>query len=145
MLYEPSLGLHYPPGAIEKIEARVADGDHEGAVIEVLMGIAGMTHEELETVRSSPTWLGRIATAPTIAREARIEDGWDWQPEEFAGIQAPTLVVTGSQSPADVARLARRTAAALPNARLHLLQGHGHFAHRLAPDVVADALRGWQP
>ena len=141
VLYEPSLGLRYPPGSIDRIEARVAAGDHEGALIEVLTDIAGMTEDEIAYLRAAPNWPERVATAPTIAREARIEEGWDWQPDLFVRIRVPTLLITGSETTAELAAVTAATAAAIPDAQVHVLLGHGHVAHRFAPAVVADALR----
>jgi hypothetical protein len=44
--------------------------------------------------RAAPNWPQRVATAPTMAREARIEQDWDWQSELLAGIAVPTLLIT---------------------------------------------------
>ena len=41
VLYEPGLGIDYPPGAIEEIEAAVAAGDLETAALLVLTGSSG--------------------------------------------------------------------------------------------------------
>jgi pimeloyl-ACP methyl ester carboxylesterase len=141
LLYEPSLGLPYPPGAIDRIDTLVAEGDHEGAVVAVLTEIAGMTDDEVAAIRRSPVWADRVATAPTIAREARIEDGWDLRPGPFETIFAPTLVLTGSESPAELIDVAERTAAVVPGAKVHVLDGHGHFAYRFEPDLVAEVIR----
>ena len=143
VLYEPSLGLRYPPGSIDGIEARLAAGDNEGAVVEMFASVVGLTEDEIEERRVAPNWPERVATAPTLARQARIEEGWDWQPDRFAGIDAPTLLLTGSETTADLAEVTMSTAAAIPAARVHVLQGHGHLATRFAPAVVADALRDW--
>jgi pimeloyl-ACP methyl ester carboxylesterase len=78
LLYEPSLGLAYPPGSIESIEAKVSAGDMEGALLEVLVDLVGMTDEEVAAVRSSPQmpWEARLDTVPTVPRECRAEAGW---------------------------------------------------------------------
>jgi pimeloyl-ACP methyl ester carboxylesterase len=143
VLYEPSLGLRYAPGSIDRIEARLAAGDNEGAVVEMLADIVGMTEDEIAGLRAAPNWPERVATAPTIAREARIEEGWDWQPDRFADIAVPTLLLTGSETTAELAEVTLSTAAAIPGARVHVLAGHGHVAHRFAPAVVAEVLRDW--
>jgi pimeloyl-ACP methyl ester carboxylesterase len=143
VLYEPSLGLRYPPGSIDRIEARLAAGDNEGAVIEMLTDIVGMTEDEIEERRAAPNWPERVATAPTLAREARIEESWDWQPDRFADIDVPTLLLTGSETTADLAEVTLSTAAAIPGAQVHVLASHGHVAHRYAPAVVAEVLRDW--
>ena len=45
VLYEPSLGLRYPPGSIDRMEERVAAGDNEGAIVEMATQIAGLTED----------------------------------------------------------------------------------------------------
>jgi pimeloyl-ACP methyl ester carboxylesterase len=143
LLYEPSLGLRYPPGAIDRVESLVEAGDHQGAVVAVLTEIAGMADEDVAALRSSPVWPARVATGPTIAREARIEDGWALEAGPFAGLSAPTLVLTGSESPPELTDLAHRTADAIPGSRVHVLDGHDHFAYRFHPEVVAAVIRAF--
>ena len=142
ILYEPSLGLRSPPGSLDRIEERLAAGDHEGAVIEVLVS-AGMTEDDIEERRAASNWPDRVATAPTIAREARIEEGWDWQPAQFAGLGVPTLFLTGSETSAELAEVTSFIAAAIPGSRVHVLAGHGHVAHRSDPVAVANVLKDW--
>jgi pimeloyl-ACP methyl ester carboxylesterase len=84
VLYEPSLGLRYPPGSIDRMEERVAAGDNEGAIVEMASQIAGLTEDEIAERRAAPNWPERVALAPTMAREARIEESWDWQTNRFA-------------------------------------------------------------
>ena len=142
ILYEPSLGLRSPPGSLDRIEERLAAGDHEGAVIEVLVS-AGMTEDEIAERRAAPNWPDRVATAPTIAREARIEEGWDWQPAQFAGLGVRTLFLTGSETTPELAEATSFIAAAIPGSRVHVFAGHGHVAHRSDPAAVADVVKDW--
>lgn len=142
-LYEPSLGLRYPPGAIDRMEQRLAAGDRDGAVVAMLADVVGLSEDEIADRRAAPSWTERLASAPTLAREARIEDGWTWQPELFAQITAPTLLLTGSETTSELAEVSSRVAAAIPGARLHVLEGHGHLAHRSEPALVARVLREW--
>ena len=142
ILYEPSLGLQSPPGLLDRIEERLAAGDDEGAVIEVLES-AGMTEDEIAERRAAPNWPDRVATAPTIAREARIEEGWDWQPAQFAGLGVRTLFLTGSETTPELAEATSFTAAAIPGSQVHVFAGHGHVAHRSDPAAVANVLKDW--
>ncbi len=143
VLYEPSLGLRYPPGSIDRMEERVAAGDNEGAIVEMATQIAGLTEDEIAERRAAPNWPERVALAPTMAREARIEESWDWSPDRFASIAVPTLLITGSETPPELAEVTSLTAAAIPGARVHVLAGHGHVAHVSEPGVVAEVLRDW--
>jgi pimeloyl-ACP methyl ester carboxylesterase len=136
VLYEPSLGLPYPPGSIETIEAALARGDHDAAIVTVLVYILEMTDDEIDAFRANPLWPTRLAAAPTIPRECRAEQGWVYQPGQFDRITAPTLMLTGSDSVPAVTEATTRAAAAIPNARIHTLDGHGHFAHKTDPTLV---------
>ena len=52
------------------------------------------------------------------------------------------MVIWGEQDRIVTARLARRTVAALPDARLLLLPGVGHVAQMEVPELVARATAG---
>jgi pimeloyl-ACP methyl ester carboxylesterase len=140
VLYEPSLGLPYPPGSIDRIEAALAEGDREAAIVAVLVDILEMTGDEIDALRANPLWPVRLAAAPTIPRECRAEEGWVYRPGQFDGITAPTLLLAGSESVPAVAEATERAAAAIPGAQVQVLHGHGHFAHKTDPALVAAIL-----
>ena len=64
ILYEPSLGLRYPPGSIEAIEAALATGDNDAAIVAVLVDILEMTDEEVDALRQGPLWAARSPPRP---------------------------------------------------------------------------------
>jgi pimeloyl-ACP methyl ester carboxylesterase len=136
VLYEPSLGVAYPPGSIDAIEAAVARGDREEAIVAVLRDILEMTEGEVDALRSSPLWPVRLAAAHTVPRECRVEDGWVYAPGQLDGISAPTLLLAGSDSVTEVTKATHQAAAAIPNAQIRVLDGHGHFAHKTDPAMV---------
>ena len=145
VLFEPSLGLQVTsPAFIDRLEERLAAGDNEGVVVEMYTDI-GMTEDEIAVRRAAADWPDKVAAAPTLAREFRIEQGRNWQrvSGSFAEISVPTLLITGSESPPNLAEVTSRTAAAIPNAQVRVLAGEGHFAPRSAPAVVAEVLRNW--
>jgi pimeloyl-ACP methyl ester carboxylesterase len=141
VVYEPSLGLQYPEGSIEEIEAALAAGDREAAIVAVLADILEMSDEEIDGFRTSPMWPTRLAAAHTIPRECRAEQDWVFRPGQFSGITAPTLFLAGSESVPVVAKATSEAEAAVPRARVHTLAGHGHFAHRTDPAMVAAVIR----
>jgi pimeloyl-ACP methyl ester carboxylesterase len=136
VLYEPSLGIPYPDGSIARIEAALARGDHEAAIVAVLVDILEMTEDEIGAFRSSPMWPVRLAAAPTIPRECHAEEDWVYRPGQFDTITAPTLLLTGSDSVPVVTEATTLAAAAIPDSEIRVLDGHGHFAHRTDPDLV---------
>jgi pimeloyl-ACP methyl ester carboxylesterase len=143
VLYEPSLGLTYPPGSIEAVENAVAAGDLDAAVVAMFVGILELTEEEIDAMRTSatPNWETRIASASTLPRECRVEQQWAYEPGQFDTITAPTLVLAGSDTPADLTKATHRAADAIPNAQIRVLEGHGHFAHKTDPAMVSAIIR----
>ena len=115
----------------------MAAGDMEAAVLAVLVRIMEMTDEEIDAFRSSPR-CRRFGSARTLPRECRVEDGWVYEPGQFDAITAPTMLLAGSESPADLAKATLRASDAIPNTRTHVLEGHAHMAHKADPAMVAD-------
>ena len=64
VLYEPSLGIPYPPGCIEAIETALARGDNDAAITTVLVDLLEISAEEMDGFRASPLWPTRLAAAP---------------------------------------------------------------------------------
>ena len=143
VLYEPSFGLSYSAGSIEAIEHAVAAGHREAAIRAAFVNTGIMTDEELEALRASPRWPKLVAAAPTLARECRVEDGWVYQSGQFDAITAPTLLVACSESGPALAEATQHAAAAIPNAQVRVLDGHGHFAFKTAPAMVAAIIRNY--
>jgi len=135
--YEPSFGLRYPEGSLARIDAALERGDREAAIVEVLTGILEMTADEVEALRANPLWATRLAVAHTVPRECRVEETWRFTAGQFASIGAPTLFLAGSESVPEVAKATSAAAAAVDGARIHVLEGHGHFAHKTDPELVA--------
>ena len=143
VLYEPSLGLTYPPGAIDAAEAALAEGDRETAVIRMLVDALEMTSEQVEALRTGPRWPNLLAGAHTGPRECRVEEAWQYEPGQFDDITAPTLMLSGGLSPGPLVEATQRAAAAIPDAEVRVLEGHGHFAHRTDPEMVVGIIRDW--
>lgn len=135
ILYEPSLGLPFADGSIEAVSDLLAAGDREGAVTHYLA--EQLSEDDLTELRSTPRWQELIATAHTIPREALVERDWRYD-GQFDSITAPTLMLTGSDTSPEVARATSAAADALGRPpEIQVLDGHGHFAHRTDPALVA--------
>ena len=143
VLYEPSLGLSYPPGSIEAVESAVAAGDLDRAVVTMFVDILEMSEEEIDAIRASatPNWATRVAAAHTLPRECRVEESWAYRPGQFDAITAQTLLLAGADTPADLSKATHAAAAAIPDTRIHVLEGHGHMAHKTDPAMVASIVR----
>jgi pimeloyl-ACP methyl ester carboxylesterase len=56
-------------------------------------------------------------------------------------ITAPTLMLSGSESPPDIRQATAAARVAIPGARVRALAGHAHIAHRTDPAMVAGIVR----
>lgn len=141
VLYEPSLGLRYPEGAVEAAEALLADGDRAGAIERILIDVLEMTTEAVAELKGSARWPNLLANAHTAPRECRVEETWVYQPGQFAAIEAPTLLLSGTDSPDAVHEATARAADAIQGSSIVSLEGQGHFAHRTDPVKVLGIIR----
>jgi len=131
-------GAHaLPPGVGDRVDALLAAGNREAALETVMREVVLLSEEELTAFRAMPAWQARRAAVHTLTREVRgIADGV-FDPEQAAKITVPTLLLTGENSP-DPAKLDIETvAAALPDARIIVLEGQQHVADVLVPEVFA--------
>jgi len=140
ILYEPSLGIAYPAGWIEANFKALEAGDADSVIRAVLVDILEMTNEDVEARRSTPRWADYLRAAPTVLREARTENGWEYQPGAFDGVLASTLVLVGTETAPALMQSTLRAAAAIPGARTHVLGGHGHLACATDPDLIASII-----
>jgi pimeloyl-ACP methyl ester carboxylesterase len=143
VLYEPSLGLTYPRGCIDAIEAALAAGNRDAAITAVLRDILDMSAADVESMRAGPLWSVRLAAAHTVPRECRVEHEWTYRAGRFDAVTAPTLLLAGTESVPVVRKATDDAAAAIRHAEVRLLPGHGHFAHKTDPVMVDAIVRGF--
>jgi pimeloyl-ACP methyl ester carboxylesterase len=132
-----------PPGVGERLEARLADGDHEAVVETMFREVVRMPEAELAALRAQPAWPARVAAAPTIVRELQAIPRVAFDPALAARITVPTLLLTGSVSRDPFAPDVGTVAAALPDARVVVLEGQQHVADILDPEGFAGHLVGF--
>ena len=99
-----------------------------------------MPEAEITALRAQPAWPARVAAAPTIVRELRAIPQVSFDPGQAARITVPTLLLTGSDSDDPFAADLATVAAALPDARIGVLDGQRHVADILAPELFARRL-----
>jgi pimeloyl-ACP methyl ester carboxylesterase len=137
ILYEPGLGVAYPPGWLDANEQALRAGDAEGVIRAVLTDILQMSEEDVEARRSTPQWPEYLSAARTVLREARTENEWVYQPGTLDSIHAATLVLIGTETSPALMRSTLLAVAAISGARTHVLGGHGHLACITDPGLVA--------
>ena len=135
VLYEAGAGVPTEPGLADELAGLLADGRREEVVSELLTVAAGVTPDQLASMRTLPSWANRVAAAHTVVREVRAHDGYRLRPERFGSLAVPTLLLLGTDSPPSEAESTAAGAAALPGARVVTLAGQGHVAMLTAPDL----------
>jgi pimeloyl-ACP methyl ester carboxylesterase len=146
-LYEgwpvPEPQVYALPANVEaRMEALLARGDRD-AVVATAIRAYGMSEEELAGLRAAPTWTRRVAVAHTIVRECRAEAHAQLDLAAVNGITVPVLLIVGAESRDPAKPYADTLAAALPDARVLVIEGQGHLADAFAPDQLAGHLLGF--
>lgn len=137
ILYEPAPGfVSVPAEDVADVEELAGRGEREAALVHAYTAF-GFTQDELEQLRSSPTWEARLAFVHAVPREIKAEEGYRPDPARLGEVNAPTLLLLGGESPAWAREGTERIRAALPDARVVVLPGQGHMAHVTAPELVA--------
>ncbi|MXV61882.1 alpha/beta fold hydrolase [Natronorubrum sp. JWXQ-INN-674] len=151
-----TLTLHEPPvpgfedaRAREGFETMVAmldEGNRDRALSTFLEGPAGVTLEEVEQLRNHPIWPEYVETfietvIPKI--EAEAEADYQFDPDRFAQLTVPTLLLAASETAEWLLDATNAVADALPNARVVSIDGYGHGAVASAPDWFTSEVLGF--
>jgi pimeloyl-ACP methyl ester carboxylesterase len=144
VLYEPAMPIDgYGIGSEEdraEMMSLLEAGEIEQAYVFFIEEIAEWTSEELDAVRSAPTWEEYVERFPTLLpKYARIPE-YEFDPARFADLTTPTLLLTGSESPEWGKETTEALDDALPNSRVVTFDGCGHAAMLTAPDRFTDAV-----
>ena len=129
-----------PPGVGGRLDALLAEGNRDAVVEAMFREVVLMPEAEITALRAQPAWPARVAAAPTIVRELRAIPQVPFDPGQAARIAVPTLLLTGSDSDDPFAADLATVAAALPDARIGVLDGQRHVADILAPELFAQRL-----
>ena len=129
-----------PPGVGGRLDALLAEGNRDAVVEAMFREVVLMPEAEITALRAQPAWPARVTAAPTIVRELRAIPQVPFDPGQAARIAVPTLLLTGSDSDDPFAADLATVAAALPDARIGVLDGQRHVADILAPELFAQRL-----
>jgi pimeloyl-ACP methyl ester carboxylesterase len=139
ILYEPPIptGVDiYSPAVVNTMRDMLAGGDRDGVVATFMREVPRVPPHELELLRSSPAWQGRVAAAHTIFRELEASnDSYRFDPLKSANVTTPTLLLLGGASPAFFLAAINKVHEALPNSRIVVMPGQQHTAMNTAPEL----------
>jgi pimeloyl-ACP methyl ester carboxylesterase len=145
ILYEPPIPVGaeiYAPGVIERLQTALNRGDREALLSAFITEIVGARPDQLERLRSMPSWEARLAAAHTLVREVRADESYVFRGERWSTFETPTLLLVGGDSPTFFGAATRAVKAALPRATLAVMPGQQHAAMDTAPELfVSEVLR----
>ena len=136
ILYDPPFFLPTPLDVVARFAALAAAGNRDGAAT-LFFGEFGDPPDVIASRRQTPAWQMVAANAHTIAPEFGALRGYRFDPRAFAEFPIPILVLLGRQSPSSIHESAATILAAVPDARLNFLEGHGHLAMMTGPEILA--------
>jgi pimeloyl-ACP methyl ester carboxylesterase len=122
-----------------EIGSLVADGRRGEAVEFWMRDIVRVPDEVIAGMKSTPWFKAMEPLTPTLPYDIELTDG-GVPVAELAAITVPVLVLGGANSPAWFHRSVADQAAAIPGARLQMIDGYDHNA---PPEVIAPILFGF--
>ena len=128
------------PELLRDLESWLANGQREQVLEAFYRGLNVASEAEIDAIKAAPTWPARVAAAHTVARELREFAAHAFGPDDAARIVIPVLLMVGSRSPDEIKADPDVVAAALPDARVHVLAGQAHLAHLTDPTSFAEAV-----
>ncbi|MFI9384386.1 alpha/beta fold hydrolase [Kutzneria sp. NPDC052558] len=143
VLYEPPIptpGHHIvDPPVLAQLRAAVEAGDREAMLEIFLRHVALQTDEDIAMLRRSPAWTGRLAAAPTIARELVFVAGFEID-DALAQITVPVRMLLGAESAEYIKAATHAVLDRLPHGRLRPLLGQGHLCMDGDPEQFVAAV-----
>ena len=146
ILYEPvfRIGDYEPYDAelMAEMETLLGDGKNEQALVLFLRDAVHLTSDEIDVLRSAPSWQGRVEAAHTVPREEIAGGEYEFVAARFADMTTPTLLLAGTESPPPFIEATEAVHETLPNSRMVVFDGHGHVAMLTATDrFIEEVLR----
>jgi pimeloyl-ACP methyl ester carboxylesterase len=146
ILYEPAVPPGDPPvpeETLNRMLAKIDQGDSEGALEIMFREVVHMPEEEFDMYRQLPAWPSRVKNAPILPRELQHQAAYTFDGARFANMTTPTLLLTGGDSPAFTRDVDEMLLAALPDVRVVVLPGQQHIAMDTNPALFAREVRGF--
>lgn len=137
-------GERYGDAALADELAALAEAGANERLLERFMAeVVGMSAGDLDLYRADPVWPRRVAAAPTIARELRVESGDEAGLERLGAVRQPVLQLLGSDSLPAFASATQALEKRLVDGRIVVIDGARHAAHHTHPDAVVAALQAF--
>lgn len=129
VLYDP-----FVPSGDEKTEQTIMEaitllekGKPEEALVLLLRDGAHFSPEEMDLVRSAPYWQEQVKLMQTGPLEFQALAEYEFDPDQFAQMTTPTLLLSGSESYHSYKEAIEVLDDTLPNSHVATIDGSGHL------------------
>jgi pimeloyl-ACP methyl ester carboxylesterase len=139
VLYEPPRPDALPASVLAELEEAARQGEWDLLVRTFLIHGPKIPPHVVDAIRASPFWAPMIADAAASVSDCRVLSRYEFDPAGFAALAMPVLLLTGSESPRDN-YVTDAIASVLPDHQIVELQGQGHIAMAMAPDLFVDTV-----
>ena len=143
VLYEPPWPLAVRPeesGVLDRMDAQVAAGDAEGALVTGMRDIVGASEPAIEGMRRTPFWPSRVANVAEWTRDIREIHRMSHGTSALVGLAVPTLLLLGAESARHLHESTHAVVDALLHATVVELSGQEHAALQTGPALVTEAI-----
>jgi hypothetical protein len=120
------------------MESELRAGRNEEALISFLKDFVGVPPLAIDGMKTQPNWSARVAMANTLPREARTVMSTHLRASELAKSKVSTTMFLGSISPPSMKGNTNFICRSVPACQVIVLQGQGHLAATLAPDLFVE-------
>ena len=147
ILYEPpihtNVKINSPPDTVDRMNSYLHVGEREKALFIFLQEIVGIPQNEINLLRSLPSWSSRVASAQTIPREEASVNSYLLKPQRFSHMETPTLLLLGGDSPPFFRAAVETLKKSILNSRIAMMPGQQHAAMDTAPKLFLNEIIGF--
>lgn len=141
VLYEPPLQDSDHTEVADRMERLINAGNREEALLLFLRDIVKMSLDEIEILKSRPSWPSRVASIEVQIREIRALSKYRFDADRVRALKTPALLLAGSKTPSPQLKQAVTSLMnTLPNRKLHVFEGEEHNAMDTIPQRFAQVV-----
>jgi pimeloyl-ACP methyl ester carboxylesterase len=125
----------------DQMEQLIQAGNREQALITFLREIVMISPEEVEIMKTRPSWPERVATIDIQIREIRALSKYRCDAARMRRLKTPTLLLAGNKTASpQLKQTVQSLMTALPNRTLFVFEGEGHNAMDTKPQQFAEVV-----
>ena len=136
VLYEPALSDKQPAELLDRLGALLAQDERDAVLTTFFREVVRMSTEQIDALRSAPSWQARLEAAHTVLRECTVDD-YEFDATRFVDVPIPTMLLAGGESAPFLKASTEAVHNALPNSHVVVMPGQGHVAIDTAPELFA--------